>query len=72
MTLLKQNWLLCSLMGSLLLAGCSLAPEYQPAQVVIPLQFKEADLQRGDQNWKISQAANAQSRSEWWHVFKDS
>jgi multidrug efflux system outer membrane protein len=28
-------------MGSLLLAGCSLAPEYQPAKVVIPVNLKK-------------------------------
>ena len=39
----KQNWLLSSLMGSLLLAGCSLAPEYQPAKVIVPVKFKESD-----------------------------
>jgi multidrug efflux system outer membrane protein len=44
MTGLKSHWILSSLMGSLLLAGCSLAPEYQPAKVIIPLQFKEAML----------------------------
>ncbi|EHU1532020.1 RND transporter, partial [Acinetobacter baumannii] len=51
----KQNWLLSSLMGSLLLAGCSLAPEYQPAKVIVPVKFKESDPKLEDNNWKIAQ-----------------
>lgn len=50
----KQNWLLSSLMGSLLLAGCSLAPEYQPAKVIVPVKFKESDPKLEDNNWKIA------------------
>ncbi|HCW5664229.1 TPA: RND transporter, partial [Acinetobacter baumannii] len=46
----KQNWLLSSLMGSLLLAGCSLAPEYQPAKVIVPVKFKESDPKLEDNN----------------------
>jgi len=71
MTGFKPHWILSSLMGSLLLAGCSLAPEYQPAKVIIPLQFKEADAKLDDPNWSIAQPADAQSRGEWWHIFND-
>lgn len=71
MTGFKPHWILSSLMGSLLLAGCSLAPEYQPAKVIIPLQFKEADAKLDDPNWSIAQPADAQSRGEWWLIFND-
>lgn len=71
MTGFKPHWILSSLMGSLLLAGCSLAPEYQPAKVIIPLQFKEADAKLDDPNWSITQPADAQSRGEWWLIFND-
>ncbi len=56
-------------MGSLLLAGCSLAPEYQPAKVIVPVKFKESDPKLEDSNWKIAQPADAQSRGEWWRCF---
>ena len=50
----KQSLLLSSLMGSLLLAGCSLAPEYQPAKVIVPVNFKESDAKLEDNHWKIT------------------
>ena len=55
----KQSLLLSSLMGSLLLAGCSLAPEYQPAKVIVTVKFKESDPKLEDSNWKIAQPADA-------------
>ncbi len=58
-------------MGSLLLAGCSLAPQYKPEQVVIPLQYKEANTLPEDENWKIAQPSDVASRGEWWRVFND-
>ena len=67
----KQIWLLSSLMGSLLLAGCSLAPQYEPERVVIPLQFKEANPLQENENWKIAQPSDAASRGEWWLIFQD-
>lgn len=67
----KQNWLLSSLMGSLLLAGCSLAPEYQPAKVIVPVKFKESDPKLEDNNWKIAQPADQQTRGEWWRIYND-
>lgn len=67
----KQIWLLSSLMGSLLLAGCSLAPQYEPERVVIPLQFKEAKPLQENENWKIAQPSDAASRGEWWLIFQD-
>ena len=66
------KWLLSSLMGSLLLAGCSLAPEYQPAQVIIPIKFKEANSALENEQWKIAQPADEHIRGEWWRVFNDS
>ncbi|KXZ73133.1 putative efflux pump outer membrane protein TtgC precursor [Acinetobacter venetianus] len=65
------KWLLSSLMGSLLLAGCSLAPEYRPAQVIIPIKFKEANSALENEQWKIAQPADEHIRGEWWRVFND-
>lgn len=67
----KQIWILSSLMGSLLLAGCSLAPQYQPEKVVIPLQYKEAASVLEDENWKIAQPNDVASKGEWWRLFND-
>lgn len=67
----KQIYILSSLMASLLLAGCSLAPQYNPEQVIIPLQYKEANTFPEDDNWKIAQPSDVASRGEWWRVFND-
>lgn len=67
----KQIWLLSSLMGSLLIAGCSLAPQYKPATIATPLKFKEANTLPEDDNWKVAQPNDVQSRGEWWTVFND-
>jgi len=58
----KQIWVLSSLIGSLLLSGCSLAPQYQPERVVIPLQYKEIASVSENENWKIAQPSDAASK----------
>lgn len=58
-------------MGSLLLAGCSLTPQYEPERVVIPLQFKEATPLQENENWKIAKPNDVASRGEWWLIFQD-
>ena len=47
------------------LAGCSLAPRYQPPQTVAVAAFKES----GD--WMPAAPADAQGRGPWWQAFGD-
>lgn len=50
----------------LALAGCSLAPAYQPpATVAIPAHFREAP------GWAEAKPADAQPRGDWWALFDD-
>lgn len=44
-----------------LLAGCSLAPKFEPPQVEIPTDYR----------WKVAQPAEAQPRGDWWAAFDD-
>lgn len=52
----------------LALAGCSLAPTYQPPQVDSPNAFKEAPA---DGPWKTAEPAENIPRGEWWKAFAD-
>jgi multidrug efflux system outer membrane protein len=59
----------------LVLAGCSLAPAYQPPRVDTPAAFKEAiddsrSNPRNDQ-WKTAEPAENIPRGEWWKAFAD-
>jgi multidrug efflux system outer membrane protein len=57
------------LLGTLLtLAGCSLAPPYQPPVVDTPAAFKEA-APAG--LWKTAEPADNNPRGEWWKAFAD-
>ncbi|AMG57337.1 efflux transporter outer membrane subunit [Pantoea vagans] len=49
----------------LLLAGCSVGPDYQRPAVVMPVHYKEA---RG---WQQATPLDAQSKGEWWAVYHD-
>ncbi|NSL54955.1 efflux transporter outer membrane subunit [Uliginosibacterium aquaticum] len=53
----------------LTLAGCSLAPAYQPPQVETPAAFKEAPTAA---QWKTAEPAENVPRGEWWKAFADS
>jgi multidrug efflux system outer membrane protein len=52
----------------LTLAGCSLAPSYQPPVVDSPTAFKEA---AADSQWKTAEPAENIPRGEWWKAFAD-
>ncbi len=55
---------------SALLAGCSLAPKFEPPEVDAPAAFKElTPAERG--SWKTAQPAEAVPRGEWWKAFND-
>ena len=49
----------------LLLAGCSVGPDYQRPAVAMPVHYKEA---RG---WQQATPLDAQSKGEWWAVYHD-
>ena len=48
-----------------LLAGCSMAPDYQPAKTTVPAAYKEVA------GWTAAQPMDAAPRGAWWHVFGD-
>ncbi|EIC00120.1 efflux transporter outer membrane subunit [Pantoea sp. Sc1] len=49
----------------LLLAGCSVGPDYQRPAVAMPVHYKEA---RG---WQRATPLDAQSKGKWWSVYHD-
>lgn len=49
----------------LLLAGCSVGPDYQRPSMTMPVHYKEA---RG---WQPATPRDAQSKGEWWLVYHD-
>lgn len=59
-----------SLVLSLSLAACSLAPPLEQPVLDVPAQYKElAPAERG--TWKVGEPAEAVPRGEWWRVFGD-
>jgi len=48
------------------LAGCSLAPDYKPPEVLTPAAYKEAGP------WAVAQPADEKPRRDWWKDFGDS
>jgi len=63
------------LLGALLvLAGCSLAPEYEVPSTPTTATFKEApqaSAQDEPGTWKAAQPSEDVARGEWWKVFQD-
>ncbi|MET0681458.1 MAG: efflux transporter outer membrane subunit, partial [Burkholderiales bacterium] len=55
---------------ALVLAGCSLAPEFKQPEVEVPGRYKELGPdERGA--WKPARPAETSPRGEWWNVFND-
>lgn len=50
----------------LLLAGCSLAPDYAPPTVAVPAAYKEAPA-----GWTAATPLDAAPRGAWWTLFAD-
>jgi multidrug efflux system outer membrane protein len=49
----------------LLLAGCSMAPDYRPPQTAVPQAYKEVE------GWTPATPMDAASRGNWWEAFND-
>ena len=52
-------------LAAALLAGCSMAPAYQPPQTSAPAAYKEVA------GWTAAQPADATPRGNWWEAFND-
>lgn len=52
-----------------LLAGCSLAPEFIQPALEVPAAYKESSPASGD--WKPAEPQDAAARGEWWQIFND-
>ncbi|PZU65466.1 MAG: RND transporter [Sphingobium sp.] len=52
-------------LAAVLLAGCSMAPAYQPPQTSAPAEYKEVA------GWTAAQPADATPRGNWWEAFND-
>jgi NodT family efflux transporter outer membrane factor (OMF) lipoprotein len=53
------------LVGSMLIAGCTVGPDYVRPAVETPPAFKEAE------GWKLAQPRDQLPRDKWWEVFND-
>jgi outer membrane protein TolC len=47
-----------------LLAACTVGPDYQRPSAPVPAQYKEA-------GWKVGEPLDAIDRGAWWSVYKD-
>ncbi|MFZ6745619.1 efflux transporter outer membrane subunit [Undibacterium sp. JH2W] len=59
------------LMLLMVLAGCSVAPTYQKAEVTTPAAYKEVQASSNSSNWKEAQPAEEVARGDWWKIFAD-
>lgn len=50
---------------AVLLAGCTLGPDYKRPDLVVPAQFKSAA------GWKAAQPSDALQRGAWWELYGD-
>jgi NodT family efflux transporter outer membrane factor (OMF) lipoprotein len=65
--LVMQSWSRsAAFLGAILLvAGCTVGPDYVRPSVETPAAFKEA------QGWKVAEPRDQQLRDKWWEVFDD-
>ncbi len=54
-----------------LLAGCSLAPDFNPPKITAPSVFKEDVNAKDAAAWKPAEALDTKDRGAWWKVFND-
>lgn len=60
------KWAATLALGTGLLAGCQIGPDYKRPDMAMPASFKEAPA-----GWKVAQPADRQARGAWWEVFND-
>jgi len=59
-------------LAALILAGCNLAPHYEPPRPDMTAAFKEAATGgQGGQGWKIADPSDAAIRGHWWELYQD-
>jgi NodT family efflux transporter outer membrane factor (OMF) lipoprotein len=60
------------MLGGLALAGCNLAPHYDPPKLDTGDKFKEAvHIDAGAEGWKIAEPQDAELRGKWWEIYGD-
>lgn len=52
----------------ILLAGCSVGPDYRRPEVAVPQAYKEATAPH---LWKVATPKDTIDRGRWWHIFDD-
>lgn len=61
-----------AVLGSLLLAGCTVGPKYNKPSAPIPANYKESPANFPDQQvWKVADSQQAMLRGKWWEIFND-
>jgi NodT family efflux transporter outer membrane factor (OMF) lipoprotein len=62
-----------TVLGALLLAGCTVGPKYNKPSAPIPANYKEDPTNFPDQQvWKVADSQQAMLRGKWWQIFNDS
>lgn len=61
--------------ATILLSGCSLAPDFKLPQIELPFAYKEETPLPApkpiDERWQVATPLEAQDRGEWWKIFGD-
>ena len=68
----RANWSILGAFG--ILAGCNLAPPYDPPKAATSTAFKEAvpgAANEADQGWKLADPQDAELGTRWWEVYQD-
>src|SRR5690348_16673058 len=64
--------LAATVLGALLLAGCTVGPKYNKPSAPIPANYKESPANFPDQQvWKVADSQQAMLRGKWWEIFSD-
>ena len=61
-----------TVLGALLLAGCTVGPKYNKPSAPIPANYKEDPTNFPDEQvWKVADSQQAMLRGKWWQIFDD-
>lgn len=58
------------LLSAMVLAGCAVGPAYEPPEVAMPAQYKQADAAEHGQ-WQVAQPRDDAMRGAWWWIWDD-